>query len=298
MSIFNIFKFNKKDTKSSTQGNENLYERYAFSGRAYSRHAISILVLIILLLLGIITYLIYNNYMVVKELNRRNFATFTEKCDGTIEVGKIADFQTGADERTVRSLAWNIVRYIKSAGTNNAEVVFDEASRLMTPDMKQAFSVISDAEKGNLKRLSQGGQGVYRVIDSAKVKLLEKEDLPPGTKFNVTQYDAVVTGICRVLANETKQELAREEFSILVRTVPLTGRTEANPWGLLVSSMDILDPNKSLRVLQKKQEERDKQNSSGSTIGDVLGLSPDSMQKDRERIAEEERRKAASNSQP
>ena len=277
----------KKDQPKGVLPDETLLDRYAFSGRAYSRHIISVLVFLIMLLFGTIIYLIYQIKVITRELNQQNFAVFVEKCDGAIEVNKISNFQTGADEKTVRSLAWNVVRYIKSAGTGNADVVFDEAARFMTAEMKQNFSAIADAEKANLLRLSQGGGGVYRVIDSAKVKMLEKEDLPPNSKTSITQYDAVVTGTARILANETKQELAREEFTILVRTVPLSARTESNPFGLLVSSMDILDPNKSIRVLQERQKEQQKKQSSGSTIGDILGVSPDNMKKEQEQIEQE-----------
>lgn len=280
-----FFKKSKKSEDGSPlPGNLDLY---AHSGRAYARHTIAVLILIILLLLAVILFLVYSNYLTTLELNRKNFAVFTEKCDGSIDTGKVAQFQTSPDAKTVRSLAWNVIRYIKSAGTGNSAVVFDEAGRLMTPDMKQAFSIIADTEQANLKRIASSGQSVYRVIDSANVKPLEKEDLPPGSKTSITQYDAVVQGVSRVLVSDTRQELAREEFMILVRTVPLSARTEANPWGLLVSSMEILDPNKSVRVLTKRQADQQKDSSSGSTVGDMLGLSPDKMRQEQEKIANE-----------
>lgn len=265
-------------------------DQHAFSGRAYARHAIAVLVLIIISLLGLNFFLLFNQHLTVTELNKKNFSVYREKCDGSIEVSNISTYQTAPDEVTVRSLAWNVVRLIKSAGSGNADVVYDEASRLMTSDMRQAFQVISDTEKSNLKRFAANGQGVYRVLEGVKVKLLEKEDLPPGAKVEISQYDVVVSGSVRILTMEDKQQLGpTEEFSIRVKAVPLKARTEANPWGLLVSSMDILDPNKSLRRLKEVQAEKEKNSSSGSTIGDALGLNPDKMKKDQEKINQEEK---------
>ena len=269
-----------------------MLEKNAFSGRAYARHSIAVLVLILLAQLGVIFFLIFNQYLTTSELNKKNFAVFRENCAGGIEVSNINSYQTTPDDVTVRSLAWNVVRLIKSAGSGNADVVLDEASRLMTGDMKQAFQIISDTEKANLTRATVNGEGVYRVLEKIQVKTLDKEDLPPGAKTEITQYDMVVNGTARILSMGSKREVGNpEEFSIRIRTVPLQARTEANPWGLLVSSMDILDPGKSLRRLKEIQANKEKQNSSGSTIGDALGLSPDKMQEDRNKIQNESDKK-------
>lgn len=279
-----FFKKKKNANSKSVLLPENL-EKNAFSGRAYARHSISVLVLFCLIQLGVIFFLIFNQYLVTAELNKKNFAVFRESCNGSIEVTPINSYQTTPDDITVRSLAWNVVRLIKSAGSGNADVVFDEAGRLMTPDMRQAFTVISDTEKANLSRAAVNGVGVYRILEKVQVKILEKEDLPPGAKAEITQYDVVVNGTARILSMASKQEIMpAEEFSIRIRAVPLQARTESNPWGLLVASMDILDPNKSVRRLQQIQAQKEKQNSSGSFIGDTLGISPDKMVQDREKI--------------
>lgn len=286
----NLFKNKNKDGEKAVSKIKlpKAAEQHAFSGRAYARHSIAILVLIILALLGTIFFLLFNQYLIVSELNKKNFAVFREKGDGSIEVSPISAYQTTPDEVTVRSLAWNVVRLYKSAGSGNADVVYDEAKRLMTPDMRQAFQVIIDTEKSALSTLAANGQGVYRVIDKVEVKPLEKEDYPPGSKVEITQYDVVVNGTARFLTMEGKQPVGQpENFSIRIRAVPLKGRSEANPWGLLVSQMDILDANKSLRRLKEVQAEKEKQNSTGSTIGDALGLSPEKMKKEQEEITKE-----------
>lgn len=286
--VTNMFSFLKGKKKGADAPRIQLpseLDQRAFSGRAYARHSQAVLVLVNMLLVGIIMFLIFNQYLITDTLNKKNFAVFRENCAGGIETANISEFQTAPDSITVRSLSWNLVRNIKSAGSGNADVVYDEARRLMTADMKQAFQVISDEERRLLKQAAANGGGVYRVIDKLTVKMLDKDDLPPGTKTEIGQYDTVVNGTARVLDMATNQPVGLpDNFSIRIHAVPLVGRTEANPWGLLVSSIDFLDPNKSVRRLKEIQQEKEKGNSSGSTIGDALGISPDKMQEDRESI--------------
>lgn len=285
-----FFNREKKKTDEPKKSRVPMGDLHAYSGRAYARQSISILVLIILCQMAGIFYLIFNNYLVATELNKSNFAVFSEKCDGSIEVANISNYQKDAGNLTVRSIAWNVVRLFKSAGTGNADVVYDEAKRVMTKDMREAFSAIAELDKSNLLRQGNSTQGVYRVIDpqTVVVKMLEKEDLAPGSKTEVTPYDAIVSGTLRYFTSETKQQIGQpENFSILIKTVPLEARSENNPWGLLVAGMDILDPSKSIRALQNIKAEKEKNSSTGSFIGDSLGLTPEEMKKDQEKIRQE-----------
>lgn len=287
MSLFNR---KKKETGEPKKRKIPTGDLQAYSGRAYARQSISILVLIVLCQMAVIFYLIFNSYLVTTELNKSNFAVFSEKCDGSIDVANISNYQKDAGSLTVKSIAWNVMRLFKSAGTGNADVVYDEAKRLMTKDMKEAFTTIAELDKVALQRQGSSNQGVYRAIDpqSVVIKMLEKDDLPPGSKTEVTPYDAVVSGTLRYYASESKIQLGQpENFSFAIKTVPLEARSEGNPWGLLVGGMEVLDASKSVRALQKARSEKEKNSSSGSFVGDSLGLTPEQMKKDQEQIRRE-----------
>lgn len=240
---------------------KKIEELRAYSGRAYAKQAISVLMFIIILQLITIICLLVIYYLTVIELNKKSFVVFREKSDGTIDIKPISYYQTEPDAFTAKSLAWNVIRYIKTAGTDNADVMFTEASRLMTPSLKENFKSFIENEKFQLSQLNKQNIGIYRVLENVTVKMLEKEDLPPNSQFEPSPYDVVVSGTVRIFFKNNNNEAApAENFHYHVSMTPLEGRTEANPWGLLVSSIQPIEPEKSLKRLKEIEEEKAKSN--------------------------------------
>jgi len=208
----------------------------AYSGRAAWLQNSLALQSIILLLFVTLIWQIYEGQKALSALANRGYVVFHDQCGKTL-VGSVADYQTGASDEEIKGTAWDVVRLIVGAGSEDVKKSFDEARMRMTPEMKIEFN----ASLGQYEQIIKK-QNIYIKIENGQVKQLEPNDLPSGSRIKPTRYDVVVSGEVQTYDVPTRAQIARKSFSFLVSAVPLSRRTIQNPSGLLVKGLKEFTP--------------------------------------------------------
>ena len=211
----------------------------AYSGFARLRQSNAFLETVIL---GLFVALLWNDYNwrnFSERLSEKQWMIVHDKC-GDTEVKDVIAFQTGASEVQIRRLAWDMVKWIRAAGSNNIDASYKEAMKFMTARMKEETLGTLEQRRSTVKQLS-----VYFSIDDAKVRQINTEELPIEAQksgIRAGRNDVLVEGILNTFREGTNEQLSSGPIAYWVRLVPLSRPTMENPIGLLVDSMIALDP--------------------------------------------------------
>ena len=230
----------------------------AWGGRAELRHHNLVLKVVVFLL---VCLLVYQNYSWRRHSDRLadgQWLVFHDRGGTTSEVSA-DEFRTGPSDEEIRNRAWEVIKWILGAGSNNVDMSYGEARKLMTVDMQQEFDSVLGRRRQQLKELH-----IHRRIENAQVRPLAENDLPPDSRVRPSRYDVVVTGTLDTYRIDTNERLATGPFAYHVRLAPLERRTTENPYGLLVAGLSELN-------LQPKEASPDKQ------------LAPDGAKKESEK---------------
>ena len=52
------------------------------------------------------------------------------------------EFRTGPSDEEIRNRAWEVIKWILGAGSNNVDTSYNEARKMMTDDMQQEFDSV------------------------------------------------------------------------------------------------------------------------------------------------------------
>jgi hypothetical protein len=230
-----------RESKNNSVTNQSPARITMTDGRAYSGRAAWLqnslaLQSIILLLFVTLIWQIYEGQKALSALANRGYVVFHDQCGKTL-VGAVADYQTGASDEEIKGTAWDVVRLIVGAGSEDVKKSFEEARLRMTPEMGIEFN----ASLGQYEQIIKK-QNIYMKIENGQVKQLEPNDLPSGSRIKPTRYDVVVSGEVQTYDVSTRGQISRKPFSFLVSTVPLRRRTIQNPSGLLVKALKEFTP--------------------------------------------------------
>jgi hypothetical protein len=213
----------------------------AWGGRAELRHHNLVLKVIVFLLACL---LVHQNYSWRHHANRladTQWLVFHDRGRET-SVASAEEFRTGPSDEEIRNRAWEVIKWILGAGSNNVDTSYSEARKLMTPDMQQEFDNALGRRREQLRELR-----IHRRLEKALVRPLVQEDLPPESHVQPSRYDVVVTGTLDTYRLDTNERLATGPFAYHVRLIPLERRTTENPYGLLVAGLSEIN-------LPQKQE--------------------------------------------
>jgi hypothetical protein len=211
----------------------------AYSGRAAWLQNSLVLQSVIFLLLIVVIWQAYEGQKALTEVANRGYVVFHDQCGKTV-VGTVADYQTGASDEEIKGTAWDVVRLIVGAGSEDVKKSFEEARLRMTSEMQIEFN----ASLGQYEQIIKQ-QNIYNKIENGQVRQLEPTDLPPGSQIKPTRYDVIVTGIVQTYDNASRTKISEKAISFLVSTVPLKRRTIQNRSGLLVKGLKEFTPIKN-----------------------------------------------------
>jgi hypothetical protein len=225
----------KLESAEKRMGIAGLTSGRAWGGRAELRHHNLVLKVITLLLTCL---LVYQNYSWRQHANRladTQWLVFHDRGRET-SVATAEEFRTGPSDEEIRNRAWEVIKWILGAGSNNVDTSYAEARKLMTPDMQQEFDSVLGRRREQLRELR-----IHRRLENALVRPLAEGDLPPESHVQPSRYDMVVTGTLDTYRLDTNERLATGPFAYHVRLIPLERRTTENPYGLLVAGLSEIN---------------------------------------------------------
>jgi hypothetical protein len=155
---------------------------------------------------------------------------------GATSVATAEEFRTGPSDEEIRNRAWEVIKWILGAGSNNVDTSYGEARKMMTDDMQQEFDSVLGRRRQQLKELH-----IHRRIENAQVRPLTEKDLPPESRVHPSRYDVVVTGTLDTYRLDTNERLATGPFAYHIRLAPLERRTTENPYGLLIAGLSEIN---------------------------------------------------------
>lgn len=211
----------------------------AYSGFARLRQSNAFLETVILCLFIAMLWNDYNWRNFSERLSEKQWMIVHDKC-GDTEVKDVIAFQTGASEVQIRRLAWDMVKWIRAAGSSNIDASYKEATKYMTERMNQETLGTLEQRRTTVKQLN-----VYFSIDDAKVREIKTEELPLEAQksgIRASRNDVYVEGVLNTFREGTNEQLSSGPIAYWVHIVPLSRPTMENPIGLLVDSMIALDP--------------------------------------------------------
>ena len=223
----------------------------AWGGRAELRHHNLVLKVVILFLTCLLVYQTHSWRQHADRLAEQQWLVFHDR-GGETAVATAEQFRTGPSDEEIKNRAWEVIRWILGAGSNNVETCYGEARKLMTNDMQQEFDNFLGRRRQQIKELH-----IHRRIENAQVRQLTEADLPTESRIRPTRYDMVVTGTLDTYRLDTNERLATGPFAYHVRLIPLDRRSTENPYGLLVAGLsEISAPQKAAAEGENKGAEK------------------------------------------
>jgi hypothetical protein len=221
----------------------------AWGGRAELRHHNLVLKVVTFLLACLLVYQNYSWRQHSDRLADGQWLVFHDR-GGATSVATAEEFRTGPSDEEIHNRAWEVLKWILGAGSNNVDTSYGEARKMMTADMQQEFDSVLGRRREQLKELH-----IHRRIENAQVRPLAEEDLPSESRVRPSRYDVVVTGTLDTYRLDTNERLATGPFAYHIRLVPLERRTTENPYGLLVAGLSEIK-------LQQKEGTTDRKSTS------------------------------------
>jgi hypothetical protein len=207
----------------------------AWGGRAELRYHNLVLKVVIFLLACLLVYQNYSWRRHADRLADGQWLVFHDR-NGATSVTTAEEFRTGPSDEEIRNRAWEVIKWILGAGSNNVDTSYGEARKMMTDDMQQEFDSVLGRRRQQLKELH-----IHRRIENAQVRPLTEKDLPPESRVHPSRYDLVVTGTLDTYRLDTNERLATGPFAYRIRLAPLERRTTENPYGLLVAGLSEIN---------------------------------------------------------
>ena len=233
---------NSTNSANRTENNKSSVEEG--SGRGYSGLArlrqtnMGWQIISYVLVIGIF-YQDYNYRVLAEKLSEQQWMIIHDKC-GETEVKDFSAFQTGASDIQVKYMAWNMVYWIRGAGTANVTTNYKQALKFMTDKMKD--DVYRDLEK---RRTELQTLNLYFTVEKdVVVRPMENKDLPIEAQkvgMRAGRYDVYVKATFTALREGTKELIGTKDYIYWVRLTPLPRPTMENPMGLLVDHMILLE---------------------------------------------------------
>ena len=203
----------------------------AWGGRAELRHHNLVLKVVAFFLACLLVYQNYSWRQHADRLAETQWLVFHDRGGETVATAA-GEFRTGPSDEEIRNRAWEVIKWILGAGSNNVDTSYAEARKMMTPDMQQEFDNALGRRRQQLKELH-----IHRRIENAQVRPLAEEDLPPGSPIRPTRYDVLVAGTLDTYRTESNERLATGPLAYHVRLMPLDRRSTENPYGLLIAGL-------------------------------------------------------------
>jgi hypothetical protein len=233
---------NKANTSNTNEDNKSSVEEG--SGRAYSGFArlrqsnLAWQVAFYVLLIGVVCQ-DYNYRVLAEKLSEQQWMIIHDKC-GETEVKDFSAFQTGASDIQIKYVAWNMVYWIRGAGTANVTSNYKQALKFMTNKMKDDVYRELEKRRTELEKLN-----LYFTVDKDLiVRAMKNEDLPIEAQkagMRAGRYDVYVKATFSALREGTKDLIGTKDYIYWVRLNPLPRPTMENPMGLLVDHMILLE---------------------------------------------------------
>lgn len=222
---------------NSFYGDESLR---AYSGRAELRHHLQIVKLICVFLIISIAYINYAWYTHSNFLAKQQYVVYKVLPSGETSRENSTSFQDSPTPEQIKYRAWEFIKWIMTAGSNDVDRCYAEARALLHPSAYAKFDEFASKVKPGIKELK-----IYRLVPKADSRFMEKSDLADGTTGDITQYDVIVTGTVDTYRIGTNEISDQRLFSFHVRLIPLEFPTNQNPYALLVGDFeDIKLPDK------------------------------------------------------
>lgn len=222
---------------NSFYGDESLR---AYSGRAELRHHLQIVKLICVFLIISIAYINYAWYTHSNFLAKQQYVVYKVLPSGETSRENSTSFQDSPTPEQIKYRAWEFIKWIMTAGSNDVDRCYAEARALLHPSAYAKFDEFASKVKPGIKELK-----IYRLVPKADSRFMEKSDLVDGTTGDITQYDVIVTGTVDTYRIGTNEISDQRLFSFHVRLIPLEFPTNQNPYALLVGDFeDIKLPDK------------------------------------------------------
>ncbi|MFY9226388.1 MAG: hypothetical protein WAQ98_27170 [Blastocatellia bacterium] len=229
---------NSNNQENSSNNNDEYGMGRAYSGFAKLRQTNLLQQFIIIVLLAHTFWQDYNWRTFADELSEKQWVVFHDRC-GDTEVVDAIKFQTGASDVQIQSMAWNMVNWIRGAGTSNVDDYYRQAIKYMTTKMRD--EVYRDLEK---RRAELQTLNIYFSVDKPKVRPITTQELPIEAQkagMRAGRYDVLVSATFTALREGTKEVIGTKDYTYWMRLIPLSRPTMENPMGLLVDSMILIE---------------------------------------------------------
>lgn len=239
----------------------------AYSGFARLRQSNAFLETVILCLFIAMLWNDYNWRNFSERLSEKQWMIVHDKC-GDTEIKDVIAFQTGASEVQIRRLGWDMVKWVRAAGSTNIDASYKEALKFMTERMRDETLNTLEQRRNTVKQLN-----VYFSIDEAKVRQIKTEELPIEAQksgIRATRNDVLVEGVLNTFREGTNEQLSSGPIAYWLHIVPQSRPTMENPIGLLVDSMVALDPKTTTKTeaLAKNTKETPKETAKEANSGE------------------------------
>ncbi|KAF0250433.1 MAG: hypothetical protein FD167_166 [bacterium] len=205
----------------------------AYSGRAELRHHNQILKLFSLFLIISLAYTNYGWYTHSNYLAKQQYVVYRVLPSGETSVNNSTAFQDSPTPEQIKFKAWEFIKWIMTAGSNDVDRCYAEARVLLHPSAYAKFDEFASKVKPGIKELA-----IYRLIPKADSRFMEKGDLPEGSQGDITQYDVIVTGTVDTYRLGNNEISDQRLFAFHVRLTPLQAPTSQNPYALLVADFE------------------------------------------------------------
>lgn len=243
---------NTTNNKSSSSSIEDGSGR-AYSGLAKLRQSNLLQQGIIIALIAHAFWSDYNWRAFADELSQKQWVVFHDRCGDTEAIDAV-NFQTGASDIQIKRMAWDMVQWIRGAGTLNVDSYYKQARKFMTQKMQDDLSRELDKRSAELQTLN-----IYFSTEKSLIKQMKTDELPLDAQkagFKAGRYDVLVKATFTALREGTKEVIGTKDYTYWMHLIPLPRPTMDNPTGLLVDSMIPIES----RLPNKKAEETLSQN--------------------------------------
>lgn len=206
----------------------------AHSGLGVLRQTNSVFQYICIALLIAICWQDYNWRVFAEELAQKQWMIIHDNC-GETQIKDFTAFQTGASDVQIKRMAWDMVNWIRSAGTNNVDTQYKQAIKFMTDKMKEDLYRTLEKRRIELQTLN-----IYFSVENQFVRQMKNEDLPIEARnagMKAGRYDVYVKATFTAIREGTKEVIGTKDYTYWVRLIPLSRPTMENPMALLVDHM-------------------------------------------------------------
>lgn len=205
----------------------------AYSGRAEVKHHNVTLKLVCV---GLVLLLVGTNfgwYSHSNLLTKQQYMVYRVLPNGETSIHNSTAFQDAPTPEQIKFKAWEFIKWIMTAGSNDVDRCYAEARALLHPDAYAKFDEFASKVKPGIKEL-----GIYRLIPKADSRFMQKGDLPQGSQGDITELDIVVTGTVDTYRLGNNEISDQRLFAFHVRLIPLPFPTNQNPYALVVGDFE------------------------------------------------------------